>query len=85
MSTVDDILTLESLREKLKSRFERCISKKREKASNEKALAVGFDVQFKGTFCKCSKYGRKSNSPKCPENQGTDEIKNPRSGIPRMV
>ncbi len=79
----EDILTLESLREKLNSRFERITSKEREKDRNEKALAAGFNVQFNGTCCKCGEYGHKSDSPKCPENQGTDGIKNPRSGHSR--
>ncbi len=43
-------------------------------------MAAGFNVQFKGTCRKCGEYGHKSDSPKCPENQGTDETKNPKSG-----
>jgi len=83
VSTGEERLTLESLREKLNSRFERITSKEREKDCNEKALAAGFNVQFKGTCCKCGEYGHKSDSPKCPENQGTDGIKNPKSGSSR--
>ncbi len=68
VSTGEDRLTLESLREKLNSRFERIISKEREKDHNEKALAAGFIVQFKETCCKCGEYEHKSDSQKFPEN-----------------
>ncbi len=46
VSTGEYRLRLESLREKLNSRFERIVSKEREKDCNEKALAAGFTVQF---------------------------------------
>ncbi len=78
VSTGEDRLTLESLREKLNSRFERITSKEREIDCNQKALAAGCHVQYKGTCCKCGEYGHKSDSPKCPENQGSDGIKNPK-------
>ncbi len=57
VSTGEDRLTLESLREKLNSRFEGITSKEREKDQNEKALAAGFNVQFKGTCHICGEYG----------------------------
>ncbi len=57
VSTGEARLTLESLREKSNSRFERIISKERENDCNEKALAAGFNVQFKGTCRKCGEYG----------------------------
>ncbi len=80
VSTGEDRLTLESLREKLNSRFERIISKEREKDCNERALAAGFNVQFKGTCRKCGENGHKSDSLKCPKNQGSDGIKKSESG-----
>ncbi len=78
--TIEDGLTLEALKEKLNSRFEKIISKNIEKDCNEKALSAGFNVQFKRTCCNCGEYGHRSDSPKCPENQGSDGIKNPKSG-----
>ncbi len=78
--TGEDKLTLESLREKLDSRFERIMSKERETDCNEKDLAAGFNVQSKRTCLKCGEYGHKSDSPKSPENQATDGIKNQKSG-----
>ncbi len=48
-STREDGLTLEALREKLNSRFERIMTKERGNDHYEKALAEGFNVQFKGT------------------------------------
>ncbi len=72
VSTGEDRLTLESLREKLNSRFEG-LTIRRE-------MAARFDVQLKGKFCKCSQYRHKSDSPNCPENQGSDGVKNPKSG-----
>ncbi len=67
--TGEDRLTLASLREKSNSKFDRINLKEREKDCNEKALASGFNIQFKGMCCKCVQYGHKSDSPKCPENQ----------------
>ncbi len=49
VSPGEDRITLESINEKLNSRFERIISKEREKDCKEKALTAGFNVQFKGT------------------------------------
>ncbi len=85
VSNGEDRLTLEFLSKKSNSRFERIISNEREKYHNEKALAAGFNVQFKGTRCKYGEYGHKSDSQKCPENQGTMEPRIQRVGIPRMV
>ncbi len=44
VSTREDRSTLEALREKLNSRFERIMSKEREKCCNKKALAAGVNV-----------------------------------------
>ena len=76
VSTGEDKLMFEALPEKLNSRFERISCKEREKECNEKALAAGFSVQFKGTCHKCGEYGHKSDSPKCPDNHGTYGNKN---------
>ena len=85
VSTGEDKLMLEALLEKLNSRFERISSNEREKECNENALAAGFNVQLKGTYPKCGEYGRKSDSPECPENKGTNETITQRVGIPRVL
>ncbi len=43
-------------------------------------MVAGYNVQFKGTCCKCGEHGHKSDSPKRQENQRTDGIKNLESG-----
>ncbi len=43
-------------------------------------MTAGFNVQFKGTCFKCDEYVHKSDSPKCPENQGTNISKSAKSG-----
>ncbi len=70
-------LILETIGEKFNSRFDKIDSMEREKDCNEKPLALGFNVHFKGTCHQCCKNGHKSDSPKYPDNQETDENKNP--------
>ena len=47
VSNGEDKLMLEALKEKLNSRIKRISSKEREKEYNKKAMAAGFNVQFK--------------------------------------
>ncbi len=84
VSTGEDKFSLESLSEMLSSRFERIISKERQKDCNERALAAGFNIQFKGTCGKCSEYGHKSDSP-VQRIKERMESRIQRVGIPRMV
>ena len=79
VSTGEDKLTIEAFREKLNSRFEWISSKERERDHHEKALAFGFNQQFKGMCHKCGQYGHKPDSSKCPENKHDKGNKSSRS------
>ena len=68
MATRDNVLTIDSIHEKLIHRYEKFKSKKEEKDEREKALNA-HNKQYKQQCQRCGKYDHKPGNWRCPKNK----------------